>query len=133
MSDQFTPQEPSRPSAQPGPGQRPAGGPSGADHRWRLGGRSRRGTGVLARGTDDLIAHLPEEQQDADEAARLVREAGRTCVTVPGDILDEEHCQELARAGQPVEVAAAFVFLASAESSYVTGERIGVHGGMALS
>ena len=34
--------------------------------------------------------------------------------------------------GQPVEVAAAFVFLASAESTYITGERIGVHGGMPL-
>ena len=39
----------------------------------------------------------------------------------------------LGRAGQPVEVAQAFVFLASAESSYITGERIGVHGGMPMS
>jgi hypothetical protein len=38
----------------------------------------------------------------------------------------------LGRAGQPVEVAHAFVFLASAEASYITGERIGVHGGMPL-
>ena len=34
--------------------------------------------------------------------------------------------------GQPVEVAAAFVLLASDEASCVTGERLGVHGGMAL-
>jgi NAD(P)-dependent dehydrogenase (short-subunit alcohol dehydrogenase family) len=32
----------------------------------------------------------------------------------------------------PAELAPAFVFLASAESSYITGERIGVHGGMPL-
>ncbi len=38
----------------------------------------------------------------------------------------------LGRAGQPVEVAHAFVFLASAEASYITGERLGVHGGMPL-
>jgi NAD(P)-dependent dehydrogenase (short-subunit alcohol dehydrogenase family) len=38
----------------------------------------------------------------------------------------------LARAGQPVEVAPAFVFLASQESSYITAERIGVTGGMPL-
>ena len=38
----------------------------------------------------------------------------------------------LGRAGQPVEVAHAFVFLASAEASYITGERVGVHGGMPL-
>jgi hypothetical protein len=35
----------------------------------------------------------------------------------------------MARAGQPAEVAPTFVFLASQESSYVTGEVIGVTGG----
>jgi NAD(P)-dependent dehydrogenase (short-subunit alcohol dehydrogenase family) len=35
----------------------------------------------------------------------------------------------LGRAGQPAEVATAFVYLASAESSYVTGEVIAVTGG----
>ena len=35
----------------------------------------------------------------------------------------------LGRAGQPVEVARAFVFLASDEASYITGERLGVAGG----
>lgn len=36
----------------------------------------------------------------------------------------------LGRAGQPAELAPAYVFLASQESSYVTGERIAVTGGM---
>ena len=36
------------------------------------------------------------------------------------------------RAGQPAELAPAYVFLASQESSYVTGERIGVPGGMPM-
>jgi hypothetical protein len=35
----------------------------------------------------------------------------------------------MGRAGQPAEVAPAFVFLASQESSYVTAEVIGVTGG----
>jgi NAD(P)-dependent dehydrogenase (short-subunit alcohol dehydrogenase family) len=35
----------------------------------------------------------------------------------------------LGRVGQPAEVAPAYVFLASAESSYITGEVIGVTGG----
>ena len=39
----------------------------------------------------------------------------------------------LGRAGQPIEVATAFVYLASAESSYVTGEVIAVTGGKPVS
>jgi NAD(P)-dependent dehydrogenase (short-subunit alcohol dehydrogenase family) len=35
----------------------------------------------------------------------------------------------LGRAGQPAELAPAYVFLASNDSSDVTGERIGVTGG----
>ena len=36
------------------------------------------------------------------------------------------------RAGQPAELAPIFVFLASQESSYITGEIMGVTGGMPL-
>ena len=39
----------------------------------------------------------------------------------------------LGRAGQPVEVAQAFVFLASADASYITGEVVAVTGGMPVS
>ena len=39
----------------------------------------------------------------------------------------------MGRAGQPAELAPAFVFLASQESSYITGEVIGVTGGKPLS
>jgi NAD(P)-dependent dehydrogenase (short-subunit alcohol dehydrogenase family) len=39
---------------------------------------------------------------------------------------------EMGRPGQPVELAPAFVFLASQESSYVTGETIAVTGGTVL-
>jgi hypothetical protein len=38
----------------------------------------------------------------------------------------------LGRAGQPIEVATAYVYLASQESSYISGERIGVTGGKPL-
>ena len=36
----------------------------------------------------------------------------------------------LGRMGQPAELAPAYVFLASAESSYVIGETLNVNGGM---
>ncbi len=38
----------------------------------------------------------------------------------------------LERPAQPAELAPAFVFLASQESSYITGERIGVTGSASL-
>jgi hypothetical protein len=38
----------------------------------------------------------------------------------------------MGRAGQPAELAPIFVFLASTESSYITGEVVGVTGGMPL-
>jgi len=41
---------------------------------------------------------------------------------------DDEN--EYQRAGQPAEIAPAFVFLASAESGYVSGETLNVNGGM---
>lgn len=45
-------------------------------------------------GADVLISYLNEDQ-DADETARVVREAGRACVTVPGDISEQAHCENL--------------------------------------
>ena len=48
----------------------------------------------------------------------------------PKDALPEfGHNTSLGRAGQPVELAPAFVFLASPESSYVLGETLNVNGG----
>jgi hypothetical protein len=50
--------------------------------------------------------------------------------TMPADkVADFGGQTPLGRAGQPVELAPAYVFLASAESSYITGQVIGVTGG----
>jgi NAD(P)-dependent dehydrogenase (short-subunit alcohol dehydrogenase family) len=46
-------------------------------------------------GADVLISYLPEEEDDAQETAELVRKAGRTAVTAPGDIREESHCQRI--------------------------------------
>lgn len=46
-------------------------------------------------GADVLLSYLPEEEDDAQDTAALVRKANRTAVTVPGDIRDEHHCAAL--------------------------------------
>jgi len=45
-------------------------------------------------GADVLISYLNEDD-DAQETARLVTDAGRKAVLVPGDISQEAHCQAL--------------------------------------
>ena len=46
-------------------------------------------------GADVAIGFLPEEQEDAEETARWVREAGRTCALLPGDLTDEATARAL--------------------------------------
>ena len=50
-------------------------------------------------GADVVISYLEEEQEDADETARVVREAGRKAVTMPGDLQDEAYCRRLVEQG----------------------------------
>ena len=46
-------------------------------------------------GADVLISYLPEEESDADETCRWVRDAGRRAVKLAGDIQNEPHCVAL--------------------------------------
>ena len=46
-------------------------------------------------GADVLISYLPEEEEDAQRIAELIREAGRKAVTVPGDLKDPAYCEEI--------------------------------------
>lgn len=46
-------------------------------------------------GADVAINYLPEEQADAEEVAKYIREAGRKAVLLPGDISHEGFCQRL--------------------------------------
>ncbi|MFF5636913.1 SDR family oxidoreductase [Streptomyces sp. NPDC012825] len=46
-------------------------------------------------GADVVFTHLPEEADEAEETARLVREAGRKAVPVECDVRDEEQCAAL--------------------------------------
>ena len=46
-------------------------------------------------GADVAINYLPAEEPDAQEVAKLVRDAGRKAVLIPGDIKDEAFCTRL--------------------------------------
>jgi NAD(P)-dependent dehydrogenase (short-subunit alcohol dehydrogenase family) len=43
-------------------------------------------------GADVAISYLSEEQEDAEDTAKLVRAEGRTALLLPGDIREEGHC-----------------------------------------
>jgi NAD(P)-dependent dehydrogenase (short-subunit alcohol dehydrogenase family) len=45
-------------------------------------------------GADVLISYFNEDA-DAEETARVVRESGRQALIIPGDIQDESHCERL--------------------------------------
>ena len=46
-------------------------------------------------GADVAISYLPEEQEDAEEVAKYIREAGCKAVLLPGDVSHEGFCQRL--------------------------------------
>ena len=46
-------------------------------------------------GADVLISYLEAEESDADETARVVEDAGRKAVKVPGDIAEEAECRRV--------------------------------------
>jgi NAD(P)-dependent dehydrogenase (short-subunit alcohol dehydrogenase family) len=123
MTDQFTFQDPITQYRMPDPPAQSQDGPGldadlrpQADHgeetyrgTGRLTGRKALITGgdsgigravaiAFAReGADIVLSYLPEEQEDADHVARVVRDAGRTIVLAPGDIADETFARSLVR------------------------------------
>ncbi|MBV8737508.1 MAG: SDR family oxidoreductase [Alphaproteobacteria bacterium] len=50
---------------------------------------------AFAREGADLLVSYLNEDEDAHETKRLVEEAGRQCVLMPGDIANAEHCRKL--------------------------------------
>jgi NAD(P)-dependent dehydrogenase (short-subunit alcohol dehydrogenase family) len=46
-------------------------------------------------GADVLLSYLEEEEPDAQETARVVEEAGKKAVKVPGDIVEEDQCRRI--------------------------------------
>jgi NAD(P)-dependent dehydrogenase (short-subunit alcohol dehydrogenase family) len=50
---------------------------------------------AFAREGADVLCSYWKEDEDAAETRRLVEDAGRRCLTVPGDIGDREHCRAM--------------------------------------
>src|SRR3954471_24084660 len=46
-------------------------------------------------GADILLNYLPSEEADAGEVVKLIEEAGRKAVTMPGDLDNEDFCRQL--------------------------------------
>ncbi len=46
-------------------------------------------------GADVVLAYLPDEEDDAETSAKLVENAGRRALKVPGDLTSEDACREL--------------------------------------
>jgi NAD(P)-dependent dehydrogenase (short-subunit alcohol dehydrogenase family) len=46
-------------------------------------------------GADVALSYLPEEQTDADETIRYIKEAGQKAAAIPGDLRDEDYCELL--------------------------------------
>jgi NAD(P)-dependent dehydrogenase (short-subunit alcohol dehydrogenase family) len=44
-------------------------------------------------GADVAIVYLPDEQSDAEETRAAVEEYGRTCILIPGDLIDPQFCK----------------------------------------
>ncbi|KWX74057.1 oxidoreductase [Paenibacillus riograndensis] len=49
-------------------------------------------------GADVVLSYMPEEEKDAQEVIKLVQEAGRTAVAVPGDLKEEKYSEQLVAA-----------------------------------
>ncbi|QOC27468.1 SDR family oxidoreductase [Microbacterium hominis] len=98
----FPPQEQSQPGLTGKTSPEPDHGESSYQGAGRLRGRRALITGgdsgigravaiAFAReGADVAIAHLPEEQADADDTVGTIREAGRTGLSLAGDLRDPE-------------------------------------------
>ena len=52
---------------------------------------------AFAREGADIVVSYLEEHEDARETAHWVREAGRRCLMIPGDVGRVEHCREIVR------------------------------------
>lgn len=81
---------------------------------------------LFAREGADVTVTYLNEHQDARETQRMVKAEGRSG---PEKVESFGSDVPLQRAGEPMEVAPAYVFLASSDSSYFPGQVLHPNGG----
>ncbi len=110
MADEPDPPFPDQPQPQPGFTERMEPRPDHGEDSYRGSGRLQGKKAIITggdsgigravaiafarEGADLLISYLCEHD-DARDTARLVEEAGRKCVLVPGDISEADHCRSI--------------------------------------
>lgn len=45
-------------------------------------------------GADVSIVYLPDEQEDAEQTKQMVEKEGRSCLLIPGDLMNNETCKQ---------------------------------------
>ena len=45
-------------------------------------------------GADVTIVFLPEEKEDAEDTKKAVEKEGKSCLLVPGNLMDNQTCQD---------------------------------------
>jgi hypothetical protein len=84
---------------------------------------------AFAREGADVVGSYLNEEEDAKETRRVTEDAGQKCLLIPGNIGKDS---PMKRPAQPCELAPAYVFLASDEASYISGEILGITDGKTL-
>ncbi len=78
---------------------------------------------AFAREGADVVVSYLNEDDDASETKRVVEEAGRTAVLIPGDISQEAHCQQVIN--QTIERFGKIDILVNNAAFQMTHESIG--------
>ncbi|OAX66355.1 NAD(P)-dependent oxidoreductase, partial [Rothia kristinae] len=73
-------------------------GRRGPDHRGRSGIGAAVAIAFAREGADVAIAYLPDEEEDAQAVAELIRAEGRTAALLPGDLLEASYRDGLVEA-----------------------------------
>ena len=101
MRDYPKPPFPKQQQELPGTFQKMDPKPDHGEESWRgagTGGDSGIGRAVaiaFAREGADVAMSYLDETDDAQSTAQLVRDAGRECLALPGDISDAAHCRKI--------------------------------------